>query len=334
MSKNALNTRPESELKDFEQGLGRIWAELDALPRLSPQKVLFYTLTNALKSIAASPITAVLSSITIVASLVVLAFFVLLLENMRTALADVQTDLSISIYLQDDISNQQVDQLLVNLTGDPQIADAEFVSSSEALVRFRAALGDQALILEGLEEHNPLPASIEVQLVRTQNFEEGFRKFAESFSSQEGVEHIQYSSALLGRLGMLMKWFGGLAAGLIILVIALISFVISNTVRLAVYSHRAEIEIMRLVGATNRFIRAPFMIEGAVQGVVGGIVALFILFFLLTLVSGTLEGLALLEANYFNIHFLSITGMMLVVLSGLTAGLIGSYFSLRKFIGR
>jgi len=334
MKKSINSSEGRSGLKGFEQGLGRIWSDLDGLPRLSPHRVLFYTFTGAIKSMAASPITAILSSITIIASLIVLAFFVLLLENLRTALADVQADLLVSIYLEDNVSNQRIDQLLVLIAENPNVADAEYVSSEKALKQFRNALGDQALILDGLDEHNPLPASIEVQLARSHDFETVFRSFADSFQSEAGVEHIQYSSALLSRLGVFMKWFGLLAAGLIVLVIALISFVISNTVRLAVYSHRAEIEIMRLVGATNRFIRAPFMIEGAVQGISGAVLAIFLLYVLFALLMGTFEGLSLFDTGLFNINFLSYTGMALVILSGLTAGLIGSFFSLRKFIGR
>src|SRR5207248_8254283 len=138
---------------------------------------------------------------------------------------------------------------------------------NQALSRLRVDLGDLSGSLEGLSQ-NPLPPSLEVT-PREPLPPVGLRVLAAQLSQLPGVQEVEFGREWLDKLEALGRGLRAFAAGALVVVLGAALLVVANTIRLAVYARRDEIEIMKLVGATDGYVRAPFLMEGALQGVLG-----------------------------------------------------------------
>ena len=231
------------------------------------------------------------------------------------------------MYLQDDVSREQardIEKDLKNLQGVEQVT---FVSREEAMERFKERLGDQKTLLEALDETNPLPDSFEVMITQP----ELVKTAAASIERYDGVESARYGQDVMEHLfdmTRLIRIFGFS----IMLVLALATlFIIANTIRLTVFARRKEIAIMKYVGATDWFIRWPFILEGMVMGLFGSIIAAIVLRFAYTgVVEAIYESLAFfpLIPTYPFINYVT----FLVIISGMIIGATGSALSLKRFL--
>ena len=202
-----------------------------------------------------------------------------------------------------------------------------FVSREEAMERFKERLGDQKTLLEALDETNPLPDSFEVMITQP----ELVKTAAASIERYDGVESARYGQDVMEHLfdmTRLIRIFGFS----IMLVLALATlFIIANTIRLTVFARRKEIAIMKYVGATDWFIRWPFILEGMVMGLFGSIIAAIVLRFAYTgVVEAIYESLAFfpLIPTYPFINYVT----FLVIISGMIIGATGSALSLKRFL--
>ena len=202
-----------------------------------------------------------------------------------------------------------------------------FVSREEAMERFKERLGDQKTLLEALDETNPLPDSFEVMITQP----ELVKTAAASIERYDGVESARYGQDVMEHLfdmTRLIRIFGFS----IMLVLALATlFIIANTIRLTVFARRKEIAIMKYVGATDWFIRWPFILEGMVMGLFGSIIAAIVLRFAYTgVVEALYESLAFfpLIPTYPFINYVT----FLVIISGMIIGATGSALSLKRFL--
>lgn len=314
-------------------GLGSLWREKEEHKCYSFFGMVKHHSIQAWKSFLTSPITSILTVITITITLLVLSLFILIVENVRGVVSTAQTELVVSLYIKDGIRKDQIDTLKEEITSLPFVEKISFKDSSTALEEFRKSLGERAIILEGLESENPLPASLEVKFKRIEGIDKRFKPFADLYRVHEAIEHVEYSRGVVDRLGSFLKFFrwGGWIA--IIFMLAMTSFIITNTIKLALYSHREEIEIMKLVGATDSFVRAPYMIEGFFQGLLGGIISIFAAYSCYLLVQDILLTNELLRMLIPAIRFMSLNAALLVVISGIFVGVSGSYLAVKKFIG-
>lgn len=322
-------SKPE---KQPRYGLGSVWKESEEIPYLSKTHMAMHHGVQAWKSFITSPLTSVLTTVTIATALLIFAVFVLIVENIRSIVASAGKEVTVSIYLKDDVPADQVKKYIVEIKKFDFVDKVEERSKAEALKDFRQTLGDQSVILEGLEDNNPLPASLEVTFKNIEDIESKFDSFVAKFRDLETVEHVAYSRSLIDRLSNFLKFFRLSGAIAIVFMLLITSFIITNTIRLALYSHREEIEIMKLVGATDLFVRAPYMIEGFVQGLVGAILALFVSYACFLLVRDGLSSHEVLRIFIPKLDFLSFRSMFLVVISGITVGICGSYLAVRKFL--
>jgi cell division transport system permease protein len=238
----------------------------------------------------------------------------------------------VTAYLEKGLSDQRRADIFEHIKRQNGVVKAEYVSEKSALERFRTALGAQGSLLDGLSA-NPLPASIEFfadkAIIRDPRAMEGLLA---GIRALEGVEEIHSGqdwintlTPLREGLALLSLMLGG---GLLVAVV----FIISNTIRLTVYAREEEIEIMRLVGATDSFIRAPFVLEGMIQGGAGTAVALVIL----ALGFG-------LAAPVWNLNLKALfLGMMIsflpwlwiggLIAGGIIVGGLGSFLCLARFL--
>lgn len=254
--------------------LASIWNDLSATERVPAATVLRAHFSHALRAVVAAPFTAILTLCVSVTVLLVLVCSVAALESVRGALQQEGKSLQLSLFLNDSASTEQIEELMQRVKANPVVAAQRLQSAEEALLELKQLMGSEQAVLAGLDEHNPLPRSIEITFHPQQGIESIFATFADEYKSDPNLEYVLYNRGILGQLGLALNSLRAFSfiASFILLVLA--SFIISSAIRLGLYAHREEIEIMRFVGATDRFIEAPYVIEGALQGVVGSLIAL------------------------------------------------------------
>ena len=291
--------------------------------------LLVYYLRKALGNIWTNPFLSLVTLSTIAISMLILGLFSLIYLNVQQSLHQLGGELQITAYLQETISPEQAKVLRSKVADWPEVEKITYLSKEQALARFRSQLREYAGILEGLKE-NPLPASLELTLMPQYGRSGNIKELSTRLGRLIGVAEVQYGRKWMAKLRVfveVMKLVGITVGGLVL--IATI-FVISNTIRLTFYSRREELEIMRLVGATDFFIKAPFLIEGLLHGLGGALLAagglsLLILFLFshldlplrLAVMAGSLPTGQLVAG------FLGL---------GLLLGVLGSMVSLRRFL--
>jgi cell division transport system permease protein len=222
-----------------------------------------------------APGLAALSASSIGLSLFVLGTFALVAYNVEVTLRTIEERVEIVAYLRDDVSAAQLEIAQNDIRSFPEVANVAHVSKFEAmrnamqqLEEFREVFTDLAL--------NPLPASLEIQLKPEFRDPESVARVAELVSLYPFVEDVRYGREWLDKIYRLRRLGGAVAAILGIAFAIVAVLIIGTTVRMAVLARRDEIAIMRLVGATDGFIRRPFLLEGLLTGVAGGFFALLL----------------------------------------------------------
>jgi cell division transport system permease protein len=239
--------------------------------------LLVYFWRTTVRGLRGSPVTTAVAVITIGVSLVLVGAFQLLLRNMEELLDEFGEDLHVTAYLEDGLGageRRRIEELILTVEG---VESVRAVSKAEAMERFRSGVGAGASLLDGLAE-NPLPASIEILLVPERRSPEGMRIVVESIRGLPGIAELASGQDWVeGYLRAIALVRGtGIGLGLILALATLL--IVTNTIRLAVFARRDELEILWLVGASRSFMNTPFLIEGCVQGAVGGTVAVALLY--------------------------------------------------------
>jgi len=289
----------------------------------------FYFLRQALLNMRRNLTVHILSLGTIVACLLILGSFLLLFGNLNNWLGQWGSALSMSIYLKDGTSAYKRDKIDAFIRALPGSRIRRFISKEEAMHDLKAALGEEAGFLERLA-HNPLPASYEVIFENAGTDGIYPEKIKEQLLALDGIEDVQHSTQWLKRLeGFLhvVRLMGYVIGGMLCLCIV---FIVTNTIKLTIYSRRDEIEILKLVGATDWFVKLPFLLEGMIQGILGGgmaIVSLFLSYLVFSSKEIYLIGPAPLE-----FVFLPVEYMVLAFSLSMVLGIIGSFIAIGRFI--
>ncbi len=250
-----------------------------------------YGINEALRSLRRYPIRFLVSLCTISLSLLLLGAFLCLTFNLRFTLGNLRSKIEIEAFLKDGISNSQLKELGQKVRQITGVKDVILVSKEEALLELQREFGQKFTDDLGT---NPLPSSLRIRL------REGWRKgkmvqgIAARVDSLDEVEEVEYGGEWLARLDRFV--FNLLLLDLILgVIIGLSSFMsVSNVVGRTFLARRKEVEIMRLVGATNRFIRRPFLYEGLFQGLLGGMIGAAFLYLIFLLLSPQLPSGAML----------------------------------------
>ncbi|AOY57374.1 MULTISPECIES: permease-like cell division protein FtsX [Desulfococcus] len=238
-------------------------------------------------------------------------------------------DTRILVYLKKDLPAEAVAGLGKTLSAVPDVREVTFVSRKQALERFRVQLGEQASLLDGITE-NPLPDSYEVLVgVRSWNWDH-IDPIAEKIRVLDGVAEVEYGREWLGRFVSILDLFRLTLYGMGGLFFTAVVFFVANTIRLVLYSRREEIEIMRLVGASERFIKYPFYVQSLLLGAVGGLVGIGVLFELYRLLVANVG--TVVVSSLFEMRFLPVQTLFIILLGSALVGWLGCYISLRKFL--
>lgn len=264
---------------------------------------------------------------TVAVSLFILGMFTMLVLNMNKMAETLESQVQINVYIKEDIDKSDVDDLKQTIEDMQGVEKVTFVDKEMALERFKERLGDQSSILEAIEDTNPLPDSLEVELKEPALVQTA----AEKISKYEIVESAKYGQDVIEHLFDITRLIRLFGLGLMVLLTGATLFIISNTIRLTVFARRKEIAIMKYVGATDWFIRWPFMLEGMVLGLFGGIIADIVLRFgysaVVEKVYDTLAFFPLIPEQPF-MNYISIA----VIIVGMFIGALGSTISLKRFL--
>jgi cell division transport system permease protein len=289
---------------------------------VSGRKQINYFLSEALNSFSRHKAMSVAALITMAAALGVFALFLFVTVNVDEVVRGVEERKQIIAYLTDDTGESDVQLLKSSLEGMAGIASVEYISKDQAWEEFRAELDDDALL--AAVDTNPLPASFRLSLTEDAKAALEMETLVGQISKFPGVEEVQYGEEWVRRLDDLTVTLtiANLMIGLVVSLCVI--FVISNTIRLTVLARRDLIEVMKLVGATESFIRAPFLIEGIAQGLSAGVLALLII----------LVGERAAETRLSDLAYLRLPQILGFLLFSAFLGWVGSFLSLRSVLRR
>jgi len=281
------------------------------------------TFREAMLTFKRAPLLSALSVTTIAFSLFVLGLFGLVVVNLQDALHSVEERVEIVAYILPGTPIEATAQALKDVEAFPEVQTATYVSEEEALARARAELVEFRDVLRELER-NPLPASIEIKLKPGFRDADHVAAVAERMSGFGFVDDVRFGREWVENVDRLRGLAAavGLVVGAAFAVVAII--IIGTTIRMAVLQRSREIAIMRLVGATDGFIRRPFLLQGAIKGLLGGAVALGLSF-----VAYLLINRYLLQSSFFTQE-----EALAIVAFGALIGLLGSATSVGRHLKR
>jgi cell division transport system permease protein len=239
--------------------------------------------------------------------------------------------MQIIFFLEKDMTEAQRVSVENRLEESSLVNNVRYISTEQALERFQQNFPDLQGIIENIEI-NPFPASFETNLAEENLSPETILRFIQAMKEMNGIEDVQFNRDWVERmqsLSRLAQAIGFFLGG----ILALASFfIISNVIRLNVFARKEEIEILRMVGATNLFIRVPFLLEGIILGAMGALVSLALLFLLVKFFPLYLgASLGALE-EIINFRYLSLTQISILIAGGVFIGFLGSLSSLARFL--
>jgi cell division transport system permease protein len=290
-----------------------------------------YFFRQAWQNLSQNPWINVITLGTITLSFLILGIFLIIFLNAKGLMEEWGSRIRVTAYLRDSLSPERVDRLKKNIRSFAEVQGVSYRSKDEALKALEERLQGREGLLRGLPR-NPLPASLEIQLKAEYQNAVGVQRVVEKLRGAPEVEDLQFGSEWVERFSAFMVLLQILGLGLGGLLLLATIFVISNTIRLNIFARREEIEIMGSVGATGLFIRAPFYIEGVLQGILGaGLALVMLLVFFHLFLARVYNPLKELLGN-FPLHFLTAEQSAAVALGGLALGLLGTRVSVGRYL--
>lgn len=284
---------------------------------------------RAIKDILENRFLNAVTIITIALSVLIVSSFGLFFLNGQDMFNAWKKGVRIMVYLKADTSEAQRLDTRYRLQTIAGIQRIRFISKDEALKLMKTRMRRQGSLLDNLRE-NPLPDAFEVSLVTESNSPEKIEFLAKRIEGLPSVDEVEYGQQWVERFANFFNLFKLAGYGMGLLFFMATVFITANTIRLVLYSRREEIHIMRLVGATDNFIKIPFYLQGLIQGFTGGVIGLGTLYAAYVAIGTHFE--QNVSAGVVAIRFFSMGICAVIVGCGMMTGLLGCYFSLRQFM--
>jgi cell division transport system permease protein len=267
--------------------------------------------------------------ITISLSILISSAFILFYINTSEIINSWKKGLRIMAYLKPGIGNTDLAYLKQAIQSLDGVQKLRFIPKAEALIQLKIQMQHQASLLENLTE-NPLPDSIEIRMTTTVGSWQRIASLAAQIEMLTQIQEVEYGQRWIGRFIHLFNLFrlAGYAMGALFFMAAI--FIVANTIRLVIYSRREEVEIMRLVGATDNFIKIPFYFEGLIQGALGAVIGLGVLYLSFFFIASNVEQEFL--PGLFQIKFIPPAILGEILLGSMLVGWLGCYISLKQFL--
>jgi cell division transport system permease protein len=281
-----------------------------------------YHLIQALSGIKRAGFMSVACIIIMTFSLLILGIFLMATANLREVLKYAHEKVEVVVFLEDGVAESTTDSLATVIGAIHVVENIRFVGPPEALDRLKGDFGQKSYILDALEE-NPLPASFEVTLRSRYRFKDIGEGLAEQIAQMPGVEDVGYGKGWIERLEKIVRAiaFADIAIGLVVGIAAIVT--VSYTVRLTLSARREAIRVLKLVGATDGFVMAPFLLEGAIHGLAAVVLSLVLMAI----------GHGVVDERVPQITFMTPGMVVSFVAFGVVVAVLGSWISLRAFIG-
>ncbi|OQX86134.1 hypothetical protein B6D60_06725 [candidate division KSB1 bacterium 4484_87] len=280
---------------------------------------IIYSIAEGLRGLRRARFSTTVSVFTIFLSLIIIAFFLIVIFNVRFIVLQIQSRMELEAFIDASFSEEQIEILKSQIEDLQGIEQVNYISKEKAAEIFREQVGHD--IFEILDE-NPLPASFQIRLKPEYRSAALAKQVFENILSLDGIDEIIYRHDLLVLLEKYMHIFMLIIASLGGLLALSSIILVSNTIKLVIFSRRKIIEIMKLVGATRGFIRRPYIVEGIFQGFFGGGLAALFVYFVLKIVNIEIPDLILIDQRIY----------WVLVLLGIIFGFMGSIIALRKFL--
>lgn len=266
----------------------------------------------------------------VIASLLVIGIFFMIVLNIDYAATKLESQIEMMVYLNDGLSESIIGTMNTEIKSINGVKSVEFISKDVALKNLEKNWGENSYLLEGLDGDNPLPDAFLITLADPAQAS----SVAMSVSSISNIEKVVYGKEELEKL-LKTTYVLRMSSFVIISILLFISvFIIANTIKLTLYARKREIGIMKYVGATDWFVRMPFIIEGIIVGMIGAVTASIILgagyYYCADLVKNQMIGFMSIALMPFNKIVMSMTMLLFIV--GVLIGAAGSFISVRKFI--
>jgi len=280
-----------------------------------------HSLREAVSAFRRTPLLTLLSVVAVAFSLFVGALFGLTAHNIRRAIDRMEERVEVVAYLRDDATDDQLRLLQQEVRLIPEVASVRHVSKTEALATAVQEMEEFRDVFTDLEA-NPLPASLELRLKPGARDPDTVERVATGLASYPFVEDVRFGRDWLGKIVSLRRVAGG-AAGIIGGAFAAVAaIVIATAVRIAVFARREEISIMRLVGATDGFVRRPFLLEGLISGLLGGLLAAGLAY----------TAFRVVDAVLIRIEWLPVPWVVAGVAAGAVFGFVSSAIAVRRHL--
>ncbi len=287
-----------------------------------------FFISDALGAIRENLATTILTSLTLAFSLAICVFFFIVFINLGSVFSALGDNAYIIAYVKDSAPARETKGLKKQVKRIKGVLGARYVSKAEAMAELKKGLKGHAGILEGMNK-GILPASFEISLRKDSRDPGSMLKVVKRIKSLPWVEEVQYSQEWARKFYGVFRFFELTAVVIGGVLGAAAIFVITNTIRLTVYARREEIEVLRLVGASDNFISMPFLIEGVIEGAVGGLLASVIVFAVLMLLRYNIpEYLAFVLDMPAPVYIV----FLITTLLGTLTGAIGSIISTGRFL--
>lgn len=255
--------------------------------------------------------------------------YLLMTHNLQGVFETWKTQVRVTIYLRDGFPEEDILILQDRLSSLSEVHSVTYTSKNKALEEFGVMLGGDRFLIEGLDR-NPLPASLQITPGDPYRNLDGVNTILAAIGDDPLVQDIQYGQDWLDKLDRLFNvlYLGAIILGLTLSLAAV--FIISNTIKITVMARRDELEIMRFVGATESFIRLPFLVEGVIQGMAGAVLSLGLLGSVHTLLASRSDQPLLRMLNIESLAFLPFSAIGAILLGGMVLGGLGSLASVGK----
>lgn len=270
-----------------------------------------------------------------VLTLIVISALLMLNVIASVVLVNLQEKIDVSVYFKLEANEEDILIVKSQLEKLDEVERVDYVSRDEALAKFKERHKDNPYLIQSLQElgDNPLEASLNIKAQQASQYE-AISQFLEGIYYSNIIDKVDYrqNKEVIDKLSSIIanvKLVGLSLSGVLVLIVILVTF---NAIRLAIYSSRGEIKIMRLVGANNWFIRGPFVVEGVLYGVISSLITLGVLYPIFYFISPKLSGFLPIEDlfGYFQANFWALFAILLTL--GIVLGVVSSFFAVRKYL--
>ena len=287
------------------------------------RNILFY-IKEAFLSTKKNSVISLATVICLSATLIIVGIFLILSFNIDIFITNIESQLTAIAYFKDNLSGEEIKKLVDEISTLKGVKEVHYISKDEALQKLREDLAEHEDILAGLPE-NPLPSSLEIKVFETDYLEE----IANLLGQYKGIEEVNYGGELTKSLMLIFNFIRKAGLGIISVLLTISILIMFSVIKISVHSREQEIEIMALVGATNWFIRWPFIIEGFLKGLLSSFISFIVLSRAYQYFINQVIGIFPFVPTGMERELVIKVGILLLLL-GTLIGIFGSMLSLRK----